>query len=81
MLSAEDTDPRIRRTRSFKDIAILALLGVQLTLVMATITISAQHLDGSEMVRFMEWAVRYITFQLSVSSLMLDALFKVHSSA
>jgi len=73
-------DPRIRRTSSFWDIAILVLLWIQLTLGMATILVSAQHLDGAEMVRFMEWANGVVTFRHDAAALMLDAplLFKVH---
>lgn len=73
-------DPRIRKTSSFWDIAILVILLVQLTLGIATIPISAQHLDGSEMVRFMNWANGIVTFQWDASSHMQGAplLFKVH---
>lgn len=49
-------DPRIRATSSRMDIAILALLLLQLILGMLTIIISLQHLDGGEMVKFMLWA-------------------------
>jgi len=73
-------DPRIRKTSSFWDIAILVLLWIQLTLGLTTIPVSLQHLDGTEMVRFMDWAHGIVTFQLDASSLMLGAplLFKVH---
>ncbi len=47
------TDPRIRRTSSFGDIAILIILFVQLTLGLMTIIVSLGHLDGHEMVKFM----------------------------
>ncbi len=53
-------DPRIRNTSSFGDIAILLLL-VQFTLGLATIHVSAQHLDGHEMVKFMNWAQGIVT--------------------
>jgi len=43
-------DERIRATSSFADIAILLLLYAQLILGMASIFVSAQHLDGHEMV-------------------------------
>lgn len=73
-------DPRIPKTSSFWDIAILVLLWIQLTLGLMTIPVSLQHLDGTEMVRFMDWAHGIVTFQLDASSLMLGAplLFKVH---
>jgi nitrate reductase gamma subunit len=73
-------DSRIRKTSSFGDIAILLLLYVQLTLGLLTITVSLQHLDGTEMVRFMQWAQGVLTLQPDVSALVLDAnpIFKLH---
>ena len=49
-------DPRIRTTSSFGDIAILLMLFAQLLLGLATIPVSLGHLDGHEMVKFMNWA-------------------------
>lgn len=56
-------DPRIRATSSFADIAVLVLLLAQLILGMMTIPVSMTHLDGHEMVKFMEWAQRIVTFR------------------
>ena len=56
-------DPRIRRTSSFGDIAILLLLFAQLLLGLATIPVSLGHLDGGEMVKFMTWAQGILTLQ------------------
>jgi len=74
------TDPRIRRTSSYGDIAVLLLLFAQLTLGLLTIFVSLGHLDGSEMVRFMVWAQGIMTLQPEVSGLIADAnpLFKLH---
>ena len=47
---------RIRTTSSFGDIAILLILFAQLLLGLATIPVSMGHLDGHEMVKFMNWA-------------------------
>lgn len=47
-------DPRIRSNSSFADTAILLLLLVQLLLGLSTIFVSLGHLDGDEMVRFMD---------------------------
>ena len=47
-------DPRIRINSSFADIMVLVLLLAQLTLGMLTIPVSMHHLDGHEMVKFME---------------------------
>jgi nitrate reductase gamma subunit len=73
-------DPRIRRTSSLGDIAVLVILWVQLVLGLATIFVSLRHLDGGEMVRFMTWAQRVMTFQGGAASLVADAhpLFKAH---
>jgi nitrate reductase gamma subunit len=73
-------DPRIRATSSFGDTAILLLLWVQLTLGMATVFISLQHMDGHEMVKFMNWAQGIVTLQPSAASYVLDVhpIFKAH---
>ncbi len=74
------TDPRIRATTSFSDLAILVLLMVQLTLGVITIPISLGHLDGSEMVKFMAWAQGIFTFDRQAWTYVADAhpLFKLH---
>ncbi|RED16320.1 respiratory nitrate reductase subunit gamma [Parasphingopyxis lamellibrachiae] len=73
-------DPRIRRTSSFSDIAILFLLWLQLVLGMATIFVSLDHLDGHEMVKFMSWAQGIFTFEAGAASYVLDVhpIFKAH---
>lgn len=73
-------DARIRQTSSFGDIAILLLLFVQLLLGLASIPVSAMHLDGGEMVKFMGWAQGILTLQPGVSALVADAnpIFKLH---
>jgi nitrate reductase gamma subunit len=73
-------DSRIRTTSSFGDIAILLLLYAQLTLGLLTITVSLNHLDGHEMVRFMTWAQGVLTLQPNIAAMVADAhpLFKLH---
>ena len=73
-------DARIRTTSSFGDIAILLILYVQLTLGLATIPVSLQHLDGHVMVTFMTWAQGILTLQPGVSGLIGDVslIFQVH---
>lgn len=73
-------DSRIRKTSSFADIAILLLLTVQLCLGLATIPLSAQHLDGGEMVKFMTWAQGIFTFQPGAAAYVrhVDLIFKAH---
>lgn len=73
-------DSRIRKTSSFGDIAILLLLYAQLILGLASIYVSLQHLDGKEMVKFMQWAQGILTLQPGVSALVADVswVFKLH---
>ncbi len=73
-------DSRIRKTSSFGDIAILLILYAQLILGLTTITVSLQHLDGGEMVKFMTWAQGILTLQPDVSEVIADVhpLFKLH---
>src|SRR5690606_21768235 len=56
-------DPRVRANTSFADMAILLLLFIQLVLGLFTIPISMHHLDGHEMVKFMNWAQYIVTFR------------------
>ncbi len=74
------TDPRIRRTSSFADIAILLLLLAQLVLGLGTIFASLGHLDGHEMVKFMSWAQGIVTFDGAAADYIKDVapVFKAH---
>ncbi len=74
------TDRRIRATSSFSDIAILMLLYVQLLLGLGSIVISLQHLDGHEMVKFMNWAQGIFLFEGNVARHLSDVhlIFKAH---
>ncbi len=74
------TDPRIRKTSSFADIGILALLLVQLVLGLGTIVVSLQHLDGHEMTKFMSWALGIFTFDGQAAGYIEDVawVFKLH---
>lgn len=73
-------DPRIRKTSSFGDIAVLLLLYAQLIIGLATIPVSLNHLDGHEMVKFMNWAQGILTLRPDVSTLIADVhpVFKLH---
>lgn len=74
------TDPRIRKTSSFGDIGILALLNLQLVIGLGTIFASLGHLDGSEMVKFMAWAQGLYTFDFAAASYIQDVhwVYKLH---
>ncbi len=73
-------DPRIRLTSRKSDILLLVLLWLQLALGLATIPLSAQHLDGSMMIKLAEWAQRIVTFRGGAVELLAEAswVFKLH---
>lgn len=73
-------DARVRATSTFSDTAILLILLVQLLLGLATIPVSMGHLDGHEMVRFMNWAQGILTLKADAWKLVADAhpVFKAH---
>ena len=73
-------NPRIRINSSFADIMVLVLLLAQLTLGMLTIPVSLHHLDGHEMVKFMEWAQHIATFRGGAHEYIADValVFKIH---
>ena len=73
-------DPRIRRTSSFGDIAVLLMLYAQLILGLATIPVSMGHLDGHEMVKFMNWAQGILTLRPDAAGFVADVniVFKLH---
>jgi nitrate reductase gamma subunit len=74
------TEPRIRITSKPSDIMILLLLWLQLLLGLATIPLSAQHLDGSMMIRLAEWSQHIVTFRGGAVELLAGAgwIFKMH---
>ena len=73
-------DSRIRSTSKRTDTLVLALFLIQVVIGLATIPISAQHLDGSEMLKLMDWAQRIWTFRAGAADLVADAsiVFKLH---
>ena len=73
-------DVRIRVNSKTNDIVLLVLLWLQLALGLATIPLSAQHLDGSMMLKLADWAQHIATFQAGAPELLNDAswVFKLH---
>ncbi len=73
-------DARVRASSSASDTLIIILLWIQLALGLLTIPVSMQHLDGHEMVKFMNWAQGIFTFNPEASSYVADAaaIFKLH---
>jgi respiratory nitrate reductase gamma subunit len=49
--------PRVRATTTGADILVLSVLILQCALGLLTIPFSAQHMDGSEMMKLVNWAV------------------------
>ena len=80
MCIRDSTDPRIRINSKTSDIMLLVLLWVQFALGLITIPLSAQHLDGSLMMRLAEWAQHIVTFRPGAVELLADAgwVFKAH---
>ena len=74
------TDERIRHNSKTSDIVLLVLLWLQLALGLATIPLSAEHLDGSMMIKLAEWAQRIVTFRSGAPELLAEAsiVFKLH---
>lgn len=73
-------EPRIRANSRTSDIVLLVLLWLQLALGLATVPLSAQHLDGSMMLRLAEWAQRIVTFRAGAPEMLVGAgwIFKMH---
>lgn len=73
-------DPRVRAASSMSDNLIILLLWAQLALGLSTIPVSAQHLDGHEMIKFMEWAQGIFTFRSGAADQIRDValVFKLH---
>jgi len=73
-------DLRIRVNSKTSDIVLLVMLWIQFVLGLATIPLSAQHLDGSMMLKLAEWAQRILTFRGDAVELLNEAswIFKTH---
>mgnify|MGYP001228341087 FL=1 len=73
-------DPRVRAASNFSDNLVILLLWAQLALGLATIPFSLQHLDGHEMVKFMNWAQGVFTFRAGAADQIADVapVFKLH---
>lgn len=73
-------DPRIRSNTRGWDIALLVILWMQLALGLTTVPFSGQHLDGSMMLQFTEWAQRIVTFRGNAADFIatVPLIFKLH---
>ena len=73
-------NPRIRATSTHADMLILGILVVQCMLGLTTIFFSAQHMDGTEMMKLVGWAQAIVTFHAGASE-HLDGvawIYRVH---
>jgi nitrate reductase gamma subunit len=73
-------DPRVRRTSSWGDIAVLVLIWLQLVMGVGTIYWSIQHLSGEKMVQLMSWAHAILTLQPGAAQQLseVDIIYKLH---
>lgn len=80
LLKRRLTNPRVRATSSAGDILILTLLVVQVALGLLTIPFSAQHMDGSEMLKLVAWAQAVVTFHAGAAQHLdgVALVFKIH---
>ena len=75
------TNPRILAISSKMDISILLLLFLQLIIGLASIFVSAGHMDGQEMLKLMSWAQNILTFDPSTAAASIASvhwIFKLH---
>ncbi|WP_192457029.1 respiratory nitrate reductase subunit gamma [Musicola keenii] len=80
LLKRRLTNPRVRATSTTGDILIMALLVIQAALGLLTIPFSAQHMDGSEMMKLVNWAQSVVTFRGGASAYLDEValVFKLH---
>jgi len=73
-------EPRIRINSKTSDIVLLVLLWLQLALGLATIPLSAEHLDGGMMLQLAGWAQHIVTFQPGAVEMLVGSswVFNLH---
>lgn len=72
-------DDRIRRTSTYADTFILALLWVQLCLGLVTLPFSLGHHDASAMLQLAAWSQAIVTFQFGAADLIRGLAFPYHA--
>ncbi|WP_455815270.1 respiratory nitrate reductase subunit gamma [Pseudomonas graminis] len=80
LLKRRLTDARVRATSSVADILIMSLLVLQALLGLTTLHFSAQHMDGSEMLKLTSWVQSIATFQGGASQHLdgVAVIFRLH---
>lgn len=71
---------RIHAQSTWRDKLVLIWILLTLLLGLSTLFVSAQHLDGEEMVALMSWAQHIVTFRSNAAAYILNVsfLFKLH---
>lgn len=71
---------RLSANTTWRDKLVLIWILITLLLGLSTIAVSAQHTDGTEMVRLMTWAQHIVTFNGDAASYIVTApwIFKLH---
>jgi nitrate reductase gamma subunit len=71
---------RLRVNSSWRDKLVLVWLLLTVLLGLSTIFVSAEHLDGEEMLALMNWAQHLVTFRGDAAGFIVDAswVFKLH---
>ena len=71
---------RLAANTTWRDKLVVGWILVTLLLGLSTIFVSAQHLDGHEMVQLMTWAQHIVTFRGDAASFIAEAspVFKFH---
>jgi nitrate reductase gamma subunit len=80
LLARRLRDARIMATSTPMDIAIMLLLLAQILLGLATVPVSANHLDGGEMLKLVSWAQLIWTFRPGAAEMLagVSIWFKLH---
>lgn len=74
------SNARLAKNTTWRDKLVLLWLLATVILGLSTIFVSAQHLDGEEMVALMTWAQHIVTFRGDAASYIVHAswVFKLH---
>lgn len=80
LLSRRLGNARLAANTTWRDTLVLGWLLVTVLAGLSTIFVSAQHLDGHEMVLLMSWAQHIVTLRGDAASFIIDAspVFKLH---
>lgn len=80
LLSRRLGNARLAANTTWRDTLVLGWLLVTVLAGLSTIFVSAQHLDGHEMVLLMRWAQHIVTLRGDAASFITDAspVFKLH---